>query len=150
MIVNDIRDQIKQAMLAKDAAKLNVLRGLLAAFINELVVQKKKPQDELSDEDALNVIRRAVKQRKDSIEQFKTGNRNDLVKSEESELAILETYLPKMMSKEEIRTIVLAKKEELQIIDKSKVGILMNTVMKELKGKADGADVKAVVSDILP
>jgi uncharacterized protein YqeY len=149
MIAQDIRNQIKEAMLAKDTVRLTVLRGLVAAFMNELVAQKKKPQDELPDEDALNVIRKSVKQRKDSIEQFKKGGREDLVANEEAELAILEKYLPKMMSKEEIKTLAIAKKEELMIVDKTKVGILMNALMKDLKGKADGADVKEVVNEII-
>ncbi|NQV88049.1 MAG: GatB/YqeY domain-containing protein, partial [Parcubacteria group bacterium] len=75
MIQKNISEQIKQAMLAKDALRLNVLRGLSSAFVNELVAQKKKPQEEISDEDAIDIIRRAVKQRKDSIEQFKKGGR---------------------------------------------------------------------------
>ncbi len=139
-----IRDQIKEAMLAKETVRLNTLRGLLSAFTNELVAKKRKPNEELSDEEALDVIRRGVKQRKDSIEQFTAGGRKDLAESEEAELAILQTYLPQMMSLDEIRTVAEAKKIELNA-DKSKLGQLMGVVMKELKGKADGADVKTVV-----
>jgi len=148
MIQKNISEQIKQAMLAKDALRLNVLRGLSSAFVNELVAQKKKPQEEISDEDAIDIIRRAVKQRKDSIEQFKKGGREDLVKSEESELIILQTYLPQMMSVDEIKKVVETKKTELGITDKSKVGLLMSAIMKELKGKADGGDVKKIVEEL--
>src|SRR3989344_3803247 len=138
MIQKNISEQIKQAMLAKNVLRLNVLRGLSSAFVNELVAQKKKPQEKLPDEDVLNVIRRAIKQRKDSIEQFKKGGREDLVKSEEDELAILQIYLPQMMSIDEIKKVVETKKIELCVTDKSKVGPLMSVTMKELKGKADG------------
>lgn len=140
-----IQGGIKGAMLAKDKVQLNVLRGLVTAFVNEVVAQKRKPQEELSDEDALKVISRAVKQRKDSIEQFKAGGREDLVVSEEAELAILQTFLPTMMSRDEIRAVAEKKRAELEVTDKSKLGIFMGAVMKELKGKADGADVKEVI-----
>ena len=89
-----------------------------------------------------------VKQRKDSIEQFKKGGREDLVREEEAQLKILETYLPEMMSREEIEKITKAKKEELGIVDKSKQGQLMSALMKELKGKADGIIVKEVVDSL--
>ncbi len=147
-IQQQIRDGIKEAMLSKNSVKLNVLRGLVSAFTNELVAQKRKPQEELNDEEALNVIKRSVKQRKDSIDQFKAGGREDLVASEEAELAILQTFLPATMSKEAIREIAEKKKAELGITDKSKMGIFMGAVMKELKGQADGADVKEVVESL--
>ena len=148
MLQNDIRDSIKDAMKAKDEVRLMVLRGLTAAFTNELVATNRKPTDPLPDEDALNVIRRMVKQRKDSIEQFRKGGREDLVSREEAEQKILETYLPQMMSREEIEPIVKAKIAEMQA-DKSKAGILMGAVMSELKGKADGKMVKDVVESFL-
>jgi len=72
----------------------------------------------------------------------------DLVENEQTELKILETFLPKMMSKEEIKKIAEAKKAELGITDKAKAGMLMSGIMKELKGKADGSDVKAVVEEL--
>ncbi len=143
-----IKGSLKEAMLAKDTVKMTVIRGLMSAFTNELVAIGRTPQDSLSDEEVLTVIRRAVKQRKDAIEQFTAGGRGDLADSEAAELKILEVYLPQMMSKEEIKTIAEAKKAELQITDKSKVGILMSTLMKDLKGKADGTDVKAVVESL--
>ncbi len=145
----DIKAGIKDAMIKKEEIRLSVLRGLSSAFTNELVSQKRMPQEELSDEDAINVIRRALKQRKDSIEQFEKGGRPDLAEGEKAELAILETFLPKLMSKEEILVVVEAKKAELGEIDPAKIGIFIGAVMKELKGKADGADVKDVVESLL-
>ena len=145
MLHEQIKNNIKEAMLAKDKVRLEVMRGLVTAFTNELVATGKTPQDFLTDEQALAVITRLAKQRKDSIEQFKKGNREDLVKEETAQLLILETYLPKMMEKSEIEKVVKSKKEELGIIDPAKKGMLMSAVMKELKGKADGTDVKEVV-----
>lgn len=145
MLHEQVKNGIKEAMLAKDTLRLKVFRSMLAAFTNELVAKNKKPNEMLSDEEAIIVVTRMAKQRKDSIEQFKKGNREDLVKEEESELVILETFLPKLMDKGEVEKIVRAKKEELGINDATKKGALMSALMKELKGKANGATVKGVV-----
>jgi len=145
----DIKSGIMTAMKEKDSDRLTVLRSLVTLITNELVAKKKTPQDEMSDEDVLGLIRRSVKQHKDSIEQFRNANRNDLVEPEERELIILEKYLPQLMSQDEIRPIATAKKAEMGIDDKSKMGQLMGAVMGELKGKADGGDVKAVVESLL-
>ena len=148
MLHQNIKEEIKKAMKAKEQVRLDVLRGVLAAFTNELVAKKRKPDEILSDEDALAVINRLAKQRKDSIEQFKKGGREDLVKEEEVQLKILEAYLPEMMPREEIEKIAKAKKEELGITDPAKKGMLMSALMKELKGKADGAMVKELVDNL--
>ena len=136
-------------MKAKDAVKLGVVRGLIASFTNELVSLKRMPDGELSDEEALNVIRSAVKQRKDSVDQFTKGGRADLAENEKAELAVLETYLPAMMSKEDVMKTAKTKMAELGSIDKSKAGMFMGALMKELKGKADGDIVKSVVDELL-
>ncbi len=141
----EMHQSLKEALKAKDAAKLRTVRSLLTAFTNELVATNRTPQDNLNDEEALTVIKRAAKQRKDSITQYEAAGRMDLSEPEKEELSILETYLPQLMSQEEIKPIVTAKMAELGIIDKSKMGMLVGAVMKELAGKADGADVKAVV-----
>lgn len=140
-----IKASIKEAMMAKDAVRLTVLRGLSTAFTNEALNLGKHAQDFLSDEETLAVIRRALKQRKDSIEQFVSGGRPELAEDEKAELAILEKFLPQMMSRDDIAKVAEVKKAELGVTDKTKTGLLMNAIMKELKGKADGADVKAVV-----
>lgn len=144
----DIKTKVGEALKARDAVRLNVLRGLLTAFTNEAVAKKRKPDEELSDEEALSVISRAVKQRKDSIEQFEKGGRADLAEAEKAELAILEAYLPAQMSREEISEYVKRKHAELNI-DKDKKNQFMGMVMKELKGKADGALVKEVVDTLI-
>lgn len=144
----DIKAKIKDAMMAKDSVRLDVLRGMSAAFTNELVAKGKKPQDELSDEEAQAVIVRLSKQRKDSIEQFGKANRPELVEEEKAQLAIIEEFLPKFMSAEEIRPLAEAKKVELGITDKAKSGQLTGMLMKDLKGKADGGVVKEVVDSL--
>lgn len=144
-----IKGEVKQAMLAKDTVKLSVVRGMVAAFTNELVATGKTPQDMLDDAGVLKVIKKLANQRKDSIDQFEKGGRPELADSERAELAILEKYLPALMSREAIKKVAIAKKETLGIIDKTKVGQLTGAIMKELAGQADGNDVKAVVEELL-
>lgn len=148
MLHEKIRDEVKEAMRAKDNMRLNVVRGLLSSFVNELVAQKKKPQEILPDIDALKVIKRLVNQRKDSIEQFTSGGRQDLVEIEKQELALLQKYLPESMSKDEIKKVAEKKQKELGFTDKANMGKLMGAVMKELGGNADGGDVKEVVEGL--
>src|SRR3989344_189947 len=98
MLHEQIKGALKESMLAKDEVRLRTVRGLLTAFVNELVAKKMKPEGILADEDSLAVIKRAVKQRKDSMEQFTKGGRPELAESEQAELAVLEKYLPETMS----------------------------------------------------
>ncbi len=140
-----IKTDLKEAMKAKDAARLNVVRGILSAFTNELVATGKTPQDAVDDELALKVLTRAAKQRKDAIEQFEAGGRADLAENEKVELAMLEKYLPQLMSETDIKKIVDAKKTEMGVTDKAKAGQFVGALMKELKGKADGMLVKKIV-----
>ena len=140
-----IKSELKDAMKAKDEVRLRTVRGLLSMFTNELVATKRTPQELLTDDEVMTVIKRASKQRKESITQYEAANRPELAEPEKAELVVLESYLPQMMSQDEIRPVVEVKKAELGIDDKSKMGMLVGAVMKELAGKADGGDVKAVV-----
>lgn len=143
-----IKDGIKEAMIKKDALRLTVLRNISSTFTNEMIA-KKITVEELSDEDATTIIRRLVKQRKDSIDQFTKGNRMDLVQAEEAEMKILEALLPQLMSREEIEKVVKAKIEAVGSVDKTKLGQFMGGIMKELKGKADGMLVKEVLEELV-
>ena len=134
-------------MKAKDAIKLSVIRGLMSAFTNEAVSKGRKPDEMLNDDEALTVISRAVKQRKDSIEQFEKGGRADLAESEKAELAILQAYLPAQMSRDEIFAYVKEKAAAGVSLDKKNQ--FMGSLMKELKGKADGNTVKEAVESIV-
>lgn len=148
-IQSDIKEKIKDAMRAKDQVTLTTLRGISAAFTNELVAQRKTPQEDLDDNSALNVLKRLSKQRKDSIEQFTKGGREDLADVEKAELAIIETFLPQMMSREEIKKVAEAKLAELGVTDKSGIGKATGALMKILGSTADGSDVKAVLEELL-
>ncbi|HVW82694.1 MAG TPA: GatB/YqeY domain-containing protein [Candidatus Paceibacterota bacterium] len=144
-----IKKGIPEAMRAKDTARLTVLRSLSAALTNEAVAKKLGPDALLADEDALAVLKRAANQRKDSIEQFEGAGRADLASPEKAELAIIEGYLPAMMPRAEVETAVKAKMAELGISAKAESGKLIGALMKDLKGKADGGDVKAAVDSLL-
>ncbi len=143
-----IKSELKTAMIKKDEVAKNVFKGLLSAFTNELVASGKTPRDVLSENEILKIIKKSIKQRKDSMEQFIQGGRNDLAINEKKELVILEKYLPKMMSELEILKIATKEKEVLQITDQSKIGILVGAVMKETSGQADGYLVKKIVSSL--
>lgn len=144
----DIKGELKEALKAKDQVRLRTVRSMLTAFTNELVATGKTPQDLLDDDAVMAVIKRQAKQRKDSIEQYEAADRPELAEPEKEELAVLEGYLPTMMSQEEIKPIAEAKKAELGVKDKSKMGQLIGSLMKDLNGKADGGDVKAVVESL--
>lgn len=143
-----IKGELKVALKAKEEVKLRTVRSMLTAFMNEAVATGRTPQDMLSDDEVLAVIKRLAKQRKESIVQYEANNRPELAEPEKAELIVLESYLPQMMSVEEIRPVAEAKKDELGITDKSKMGMLVGAVMKELGGKADGGDVKSVVESL--
>lgn len=148
MLHEEIKNQIKEAMRARDTVRLEVLRGMVTAFTNDLVAKGRKPQDFLTDEEALAVITRLSKQRKDSIDQYTKGGREDLVAEEKAQLAVIETFLPKLMDKSEVEVVAKKIQADLGITDVTKKGMLMAGVMKELKGKADGSVVKEVVDTL--
>jgi uncharacterized protein YqeY len=143
-----LRESLKEAMKAKDAVKLRTVRSIITACTNELVATGKTPQDMLDDTNTLTVIKRLAKQRKESIHAYESNGRPELAVPEKEELAVLESYLPTLMTQEQIRPMAEAKKAELGVTDKSKMGILVGAVMKDLAGQADGGDVKAVVESL--
>lgn len=144
-----IKAGIPAAMKARDEVTLRTYRSLVTAMTNEVVAKKRKPDEFLTDEEALAVLKRAANQRKDSIQQFDAGGRSELSVAEKEELAVIEALLPAQMSAEEIEAIAKAKMTEMGITDKKDAGKFTGALMQELKGKADGAAVKAVVDTLL-
>ncbi len=144
-----IKAGIPDALRAKDEARLRTLRSVVTAMTNEVVAKKRKPNEFLTDEEAVTVLKRAANQRKDSIQQFEAAGRLELTGGEKEELAIIESFLPQTMSREEIQAVAEAKIAELGISGKAEAGKFTGLLMKELKGKADGNDVKAVVDSLL-
>ncbi|OGG50783.1 hypothetical protein A2763_02560 [Candidatus Kaiserbacteria bacterium RIFCSPHIGHO2_01_FULL_54_36] len=149
MLNQTIRTDMTAAMKARDSLRVDTLRGALAAFTNELVAKGRKPTEEIADADAITVLKRLAKQRKEAADVYTKGNRVELAEKELNELKIIEEYLPQGASREEIEKVARAKKEELGITDASGAGKLTGAVMKELAGQADGNLVKEVVQSVV-
>ncbi len=145
-IQKSIKEEVNEALRSGDKVRLGVLRSISAEITNELVSQKRKPSEELEDSDVLKVISRMVKQRKDSIDQYEKAGRDDLKEVEEKELEILQTYLPDQMSSDEIKKII---EEKIKEVNPQNQGELMKAVMPELKGRADGAEVKRIAEELM-
>lgn len=139
----DIQRDLVAAMKAKAEAELSVLRMLRAAVKNKEIDLRKEA---LADEEIVGIVRTMTKQQREAIEQFRTGGRADLVEKAEREIRILEKYLPAQMSEVEVRKVVVAKAAGASA---KEYGRVMGDVMKELKGKADGAVVGKILKEIL-
>lgn len=151
MLHHTIKEGIKDALRAKDTIRLEVLRGLNALCLNEIIAAG-STAELLPDDKVLALVKRSAKQRKDSIEQFEKGGRTDLADKEKAELVILNSFLPTLMNREEIKIIASQRIEALKsagTFDPKAGGRITGMIMKELAGKADGADVKAVVDELL-
>ncbi len=144
-----LKKGIPDALRAKDTVRLATLRSVVTLMTNEVVAKKRKPDEFLTDEEALVVLKRAANQRKDSIEQYTKAGRTELAEPEIAELAVIESFLPTLMSREEIEPIAKAKMAEMGVTSKADAGKFMGSLMNDLKGKADGGDVKAVVDSLL-
>jgi uncharacterized protein YqeY len=148
-IHESIKTGIPEALKARDEVRLRTIRSLATAMTNEVVAKKRMPNEFLTDDEALAVLKRAANQRKDSIEQFEKGGRPELAVPEKEELAVIETYLPAQMSVEEIEKIARAKMVEMGVTSKAEAGKFTGALMKDLKGQADGNQVKAIVDSLL-
>jgi uncharacterized protein len=137
-----ILEEIKEAMKSKDTVKLGTLRFLQAAIKNREIELRPQP---INDEEVLTVIKKLVKQRKESIEQYKAGNRQDLVDQEAAELKILETYLPAQMSREQVEKLVM---ETIGALSAKTIKD-MGPVMKEVLAKSGGAADNKLVSELV-
>ncbi len=135
---------LKDAMRAKDATKLNVLRMLKSA-LKYAAIAKSGAEAELSDTEATQVIRKQAKQRRDSIESFEKGGRAELAEKEKEELAILNTYLPQQMSAEEMAKIVREVIAEVGATSKAQMGAVMKALQAKAGGRADGKALSAEV-----
>ena len=147
MLVQDITHDLTQAMKEHAEAKLSTLR-MLKAELQKLQADKGKGV-EITDDDVHTVIRRLIKQRKDAAEQYKAGGANDRAESELAEIKILEPYLPKQMSDDELDAIISQAAQEINAASPKDMGKLMKAVMSKAKGLADGSHVKDRVNAFL-
>jgi len=144
-----IMTDLIEAMKAKNSDKTMVLRSLKAKILEKEISERKGGESVLSDEQVIDVLLKAAKQRKESIDQFTQGDRPDLVEKEEMELSIIENYLPKMMSEEEIRVDVKNQIEKMGATSIADIGKIMGSLMGKLKGKAEGSLISKVVKEEL-
>jgi uncharacterized protein YqeY len=139
-----IDSDLKDAMRAKDAARLGVLRMLKSA-LKYSAIDKAGAEGQLDDAEASQVIRKQVKQRHDSIEQFEKGGRPELAEKEKEELAILNAYLPKGMNAEELAVMVRETIAEIGATSKAQMGAVMKAMQTKVAGRADGKTLSAEV-----
>jgi len=139
-----VDSDLKEAMRAKEATKLGVLRMLKSA-LKYAAIAKSGAEAELSDGEAVQVIRKQAKQRQDSIESFEKGGRAELADKEKEELAILNTYLPQAMSPGELAKVVRETIAELGATSKAQMGVVMKALQGKLAGRADGKTLSTEV-----
>lgn len=144
-----VSEDIKTAMKAKDKLRLETVRSIKKVIIEEESTARGKGQDGLTDEQELEVLTRLAKQRKDAIAQYTDANREDLADKEAAELAIIEEYLPAQLSDAEVEAVIDALIAKTGAASPKDMGKVMGPAMKELKGRADGAKVQAIVKSKL-
>ena len=140
-----LQDDLKDAMRKGDATRRSTIRLLRSEIGNQEIAR----QADLEDDDVIDLLGKQAQQRRDSIEAFKQGDRQDLVDKEEAELAIILQYLPQQMSRDEITTLAQQAVEEIGAAGPQDMGKVMGRLMPQVRGKAQGKDVSAVVSELL-
>ena len=148
MLKQQIKDELKQSMLARDALKTSVLRMVISA-VGYYEIQKGGAGYEATDEDVLSVIQKEVKQHRDSIEQFSAAGRQELADKETKELGILQAYLPAEMGEGDIRKLIDDAIKKSGALSMSDIGKVMGILMPQVKGKADGGLVSKLVKESL-
>ncbi|BDG36834.1 GatB/YqeY domain-containing protein [Parageobacillus sp. VR-IP] len=145
-LLDRLNDDMKQAMKSREKEKLSVLRMLKAALQNEAI---KLGKSELSEDEELTVLSRELKQRKDSLQEFENAGRADLVEKTKVELEIVQSYMPKPLTEEELLEIVKQTIAEVGASSKADMGKVMGAIMPKVKGKADGSLVNKLVQQQL-
>jgi len=143
-----LKEELKQSMLAKDADKTSTLRMVISA-LGYYEIEKGGAGYEASEEDIETILQKQAKQRRDSIEQFKAGNRPELAEKETKELELIESYLPKQMAEEEVKQLVDEAVAQTGATMASDMGKVMGALMPKIKGKADGGLVSRLVKEKL-
>ncbi|RKR82550.1 hypothetical protein BDD43_2735 [Mucilaginibacter gracilis] len=146
-LIETIDQDIKKAMLAKQAEALRALRAIKAALL--VARTEKGASDVISEEGEIKVLQKLAKQRKESVDIYQTQNRNDLYQIEMEELQVIETYLPKQLSAEEIQATIKQLIANLGVTSVKEMGKVIGAANKELAGKADGKTISEVVKQLL-
>ncbi|GGA68693.1 GatB/YqeY domain-containing protein [Ornithinibacillus halotolerans] len=145
-LLTRLNDDMKQAMKNKDKERLSVIRMVKASLQNESI---KLGKSELSEDEDLTILSRELKQRKDSLQEFKSAGREDLVEKLEMEIEIIQEYMPEQLSDEELSAIIQETIQETGASSKKDMGKVMSAIMPKVKGKADGSKINKLVQQFL-
>jgi uncharacterized protein len=145
-LLTQLNNDMKQAMKNKDKERLSVIRMVKASLQNESI---KLGKSELSEDEDLSILSRELKQRKDSLQEFKSAGRDDLVEKLEMEINIIQEYMPEQLSDEELSAIVRETIQETGASSKKDMGKVMSAIMPKVKGKADGSKINKLVQEHL-
>ncbi len=140
-----LNQDLKEALKAKDEVKLRTVRMLLAAIKN-FEVEKMGPA---TDEEIFQIMSKEIKKRQEAIEMYEKGGRQDLAQAEKQEIEVIQSYMPKQLSEEEIREIARKVISEMNLKSPKDVGTAMKAIMPQVKGRADGKLVNKIVSELL-
>lgn len=144
-LIEQLQQDMKSALKNKEKEKLATIR-LVRAAIKRAEIDNQGP---LNEDQVLDVILREVKQRREAIQEYEKANRQDLVEKEKAQLAVLESYLPKQLTEEELEQLLRETIEELGVTSKKEIGKVMKTVMPKVKGRADGKVVNQLAQKLL-
>jgi uncharacterized protein len=145
-LLERLNNDMKEAMKNKEKEKLSVIRMVKAALQNEAI---KLGKSQLSEDEELTVLSRELKQRKDSLQEFENAGRSDLVDKTKAEISVLELYMPKQLSEEELVQLIKETIAEVGASSKADMGKVMGAIMPKVKGKADGSLVNKLVQQQL-
>jgi hypothetical protein len=149
-LLEQITEDLKSAMRAKDKVRLRTLRSLRAAITNKEIDKRQEGEGgELDEQEQMALVRKQVKQRKDSIEQYEKAGRDDLVEKEQAEIDVLEDYLPQPLTDEELEEKISAIIDDVGAETMADMGPVMGRAMSELRGRADGSRVQQIVREML-
>ncbi len=149
MLKDQIASDLKDAMRARDDVRRRTLRSLRAALMNAEIEQRGHGDGELSEQKELAILRKAAKQREESIEQYEAAGRDELAQKERDELAVINEYLPQPLTDDELRDIIQSIVDDVGATSMADMGRVMGPAMSQLRGRADGNRVREIVEDIL-
>ena len=146
-LLERIPQELKAAMLAKDADRLSTLRLLKSAIG---YVQMEKKNDSLTDAEVVAIVQKEIKKRRDAVEQYAKGGRPELAEKERKEILVLEAFLPQPLSAGDLEQLVRVTIQEMGAISKKEMGAVIKTVQTKAAGRADGKSISMLVGKLLP
>ncbi len=141
-LMEQLNQDMKQSMKNKEKEKLSVIRMVKASLQNEMI---RLGKNKLSEDEELTILSRELKQRKDSLQEYKSAGRNDIVENLESEIIIIQKYMPEQLTDTELEDLIQATIKEINATSKKEMGKVMSAIMPKVKGKADGSRINKLV-----